>query len=214
MYGTINVNANATPTRFKGGINEKVKLTGGEIETTKNGNEVLAIGFVNPDGGTFKLRLWGVDKERVLRNADLYPRTHNRDIPSKKIVKGAQITPEQALEEAYNDYNRKIKHILTKYMSEEDAEISDSSSYKDYANQIISKLDKKYFDIEANIKLVYDKNNYLVLPRYGNFYELSGTDPSILSLTEYDKVVFTPSSEETVSAAVNGEQKTPNKLPF
>lgn len=215
MYGTTKVNADSGPPRFNGGINQNVTLSSYQMETTKNGNEVFVLEFKNSGGGTFKWRMWPVDPKRVMDYAKNYPKTHKRDNDAAGIKAGETVTPEQALERAYDDFNRRIKHFLTKYVSDETANIGDTESYEDYASKITSILNSADTSTKMNLKLVYDKNNYLVIPLYGNFFETADTSPSTLSINpQYDKTtVDGPSSEDTVSAAVE-EGETTNDLPF
>lgn len=148
-----------------------------------------------------------------------YPKTHKRDNEKMGVKSGSTITDEQALTMAYSEFNRQIKHIMTKYMSEDEAVIGNVDSYKDFTIQVCKKLDGKINDKKMRLKLVYQNNNFLDIPRFGNFIESMSVNPSGLSINmTYDKMTrSTPTSEEAVAGSFVGADApgaVTNDLPF
>ncbi len=221
MYGTSEVKADAGRPNYLAGITENVELSKVAYENSKqdgSGKDVLTFTFTATNGSQFRKIFWDIDPVRVAKLNQDYPSTHSRDNKEKGYVKGQTKTDAQAIEIAYDDFNRNIKHILTKYMSEEDAMIKNVNSYKEFAQQIVKKLAGKYEGKKMRLKTIYNKNGYLDTPRFGNYIESMSVESSNISWNDlYDnKTRNTPTSEETVAeAAFSGDGvEVTNDLPF
>lgn len=216
MYGTSEVKGDAGKPQFMAGITENSEIIKVAYENSKQdgtGKDVLAFTFKAPNGAEFRKIFWEVDPARVIDFNQKYPKNHSRNNDKLGIVAGQPITDEQAVNLAFSEFNRQIKHIMTKYMSEEDAVIANVNSYKDFAMQVCKKLAGKFNGKKMRIKLIYQKNGFLDIPRFGNFLEPMG-DTSSLTITQYDKIKRdAPSSDSEVEDALLADSVT-NDLPF
>lgn len=215
MYGTSEVRADDARPFFTVGISENVVIKSADFENSRldgTGSDVLAFTFMQPNGAIFRKIVWEVDPIRVAKFSKDYPRMHSRNNEKAGYVKGEVITDEQSVRIAYDDFNRFIKHILTKYMSEEEATITNVKSYKDFCMMVIKKLSGK-LDKKIRLKTVYNSNGYLDLPRYGNFIEPMDIEISTLAIGPKDNIErATPTDENKVESAVTA--KVTNDLPF
>jgi hypothetical protein len=216
MYGTSEVNADASKPAYVAGITDNVRLTKTSFENSKQdktGKDVLMFTFTAPNGSEFRKIFWDIDPERVAKLNQDYPSNHTRNNEKRGYVKGERKTDAQAIEIAYDEFNRQIKHILTKYLSEEEATIKNINSYKDFAMQIVKKLTGKTENKLMRLKTVYNKKGYLEIPRFGNYLESMETSPSELFLTEHDTITRNvPSKESDIEESfVNAPE---NDMPF
>lgn len=216
MYGTSEVNADASKPAYVAGITDNVRLTKTSFENSKQdktGKDVLMFTFTAPNGSEFRKIFWDIDPERVAKMNQAYPSNHSRNNEKRGYVKGEQKTDAQAIEMAYDEFNRQIKHILTKYLSEEEATIKNINSYKDFAMQIVKKLTGKTENKLMRLKTVYNKKGYLEIPRFGNYLESMETSPSELFLTEYDIITRNiPSKESDIEESFANAPE--NDMPF
>jgi hypothetical protein len=190
------------------GINENVMLTSygfEKLSETSTKPPVLTFTFSNNSGGTFKWRFWDLNIDAIRKNAESGKMVHKVDNAVKGYVKGNQITPDQAVQMASDDMARKAKHLLTKFMTEEESELKAVSTYKEFGDAICAKLAGRTESVSLRLKLVYDQNDYLSIPRYKNFLELMSVNPTKLTIDPKDVVTrsSSPSSNEEVSAATS-----------
>ena len=68
------------------------------------------------------------------------------------------------------DCSRRVKHIATKVMSEDEFVMDDIASFMDYAHKVISLFGRKYEGKKFRMVFHY-KGKYAVVPRYPNFIE-------------------------------------------
>ncbi len=114
--------------------------------------------------------------------------------------------------------SRTILHIATKMGSDEDYynaigdtgdTLEDFINWVAKANKYLTKASK---DKTFTLKIVYNNRGYLSFPKFPNFIELDGTNPSTLSTNEkydnYIKPQGTESPAETRTATVEDD------LPF
>jgi hypothetical protein len=218
MYGTSEVKGDAGKPMFMAGITENVELSKVAFENSKSdgtGKDVLSMTFTASNGAEFRKIFWEVDANRVIEMNQKYSKTHTRDNTKLGIKKGETVTDEQAVILAYDEFNRHIKHIMTKYMSEEDSIITNVSSYKDFAGQVIKKLSPRIAGKKMRLKLIYNKNNYLDTPRYGNYLDNMENPVSSLSINpRWDNVVRAEPTEEPVAEAFSDSPATTNDMPF
>ncbi len=205
---------------FSAGIIDNCTMTGCSYKNTKpdgSGKEVLMFEFQNSKGGTFRYIAWEVNEEQVKGQNEAFPKTHTRDNASKGYVKGHEITNEQAVDKAYDEFFTRIKHIMTKFMTDSEANIAACKSYEDFARKVVAKMDGKYKGVPLRLKVVY-RGKYLNFPRFGNCVELMGVSPTKLNMTSYDSVKA-PSADpevdpERTAMAEASEANPDNDLPF
>ena len=116
------------------------------------------------------------------------------------------------------DCSRRVKHIATKIMSEDEFAMDDVVNFMDYANKVISLFGRKYTGKKFRMVFHY-KGKYVNVPKYPNFIENMETEPSSLYLSEYVKqrLVRVVPDEETSTNGQHTEKVTSgngNDLPF
>lgn len=68
------------------------------------------------------------------------------------------------------DVSRRVKHIATKCMKEEEFVVDNVSSFEEYANKVIALFGKKYENRKFRMLFIY-KGKYVSLPKFPNFIE-------------------------------------------
>lgn len=219
MYGTSEVKGDVGRPGYLAGITENVELTKVAYENSKQdgtGKNVLTFTFTAPNNSQFRKIFWDIDPAQTAKLNQAKPRVHSRNNEKLGYEKGKVITDEQAIQIAYSDFNRNIKHILTKYMSEEDAIIKNVNSYEEFSKQVIKKLTGKYEGKKMRLKTVFNKNGYVDFPRFGNYIEPMSVETSSITWDDrYDvKTRNTPSSEEEIEESFSETAEATNDLPF
>lgn len=206
MYGFDNETSVSEGTAvLQPGINENVFLSSVKFESMSEGRDpVLQIEFKTKEGATLREVAWPVDPEKV-RHED--GKTHKRDIPALGFVKGAPVTRQDTIKREFDNFNVRLKHIATKFVSDEEA-IINAKSYEDFASQYVALLNKpEYQAIPLRLKVVLNTKDYSTLPKYPPFVELM-EDATKLRIGQYDKVV------PTTAAASPAPVDTPVSFDF
>jgi hypothetical protein len=123
------------------GIHEDVELKGVEYKTSPNaGNEFIVFHF---------------EKEgKTLSHTEWKPKDQD---------------PEK-LENKTNNQIKRVKHIVTKFISE-DVYTFQASDFKSFCLETIKLLGNSYVGKKVRIKVVYSFNNFTSLPNYVPFIE-------------------------------------------
>lgn len=199
MYGideTIQDSASNAP--MPTGINQNVTFKGATFEKlSEDKSPVLQYHFEDSEGRALKHTMWEVDVERVKDNAQQYPKNHSRDDIKLNFVKGAPITPDEAVIIAGRDFNAYNKHILNRFFTEEEIinATKGSSSYAQFAQNVVKLCNSKESFPPVRLIVVLSHNEkYHQLPKnhYNPFIELQSVTPSGLKLTKYHTI--TPST--------------------
>jgi hypothetical protein len=142
------------------GIHENVELTKIEYNVTDKGNEYMGLYFSDTNG-------------RELSHTEWKPTDQD---------------PERLASKETNQM-RRIKHIATKFVSEDEL-IFNVQTFKEFAERIISILNGKTAGKKVRIKVVYSYNNYTSLPNYLPFIESMDTPTaqSKLEISSIDKM--------------------------
>lgn len=177
MYGiTKETQAESAGLYFSGGINENVELEKISYEGSKKdgtGDKVLAFHFKGPRGEQFRHVEWKIDE--------------TREDASKK----------------FENLNKRIKHILTKFMTEEEVIIAGVSNFEEYCTKVISLAGNKFAGVKVRIKLVYNGNN-LGFTKYLGFIERMDTTPSKIQVGK-DEVIVRPAATPTPAASLDAD---------
>lgn len=142
MYGIskdVQVNESSY---FGGGIHSGVSIEKISYESSSkdgNGKFVLAFHFKGKNGETFRHVEWPVD---------------DTDASAQSKI---------------DNMAKRIKHILTKFMSEEDVVVGNVGSFEEYAKAIIALAGSKFNGKTFAIKLVYNDKNKLGFTKYTGF---------------------------------------------
>lgn len=198
------VQADAGKPMFQPGITDNVVLSEAVFRNSKDdgsGTDVLTLIFRDERGGEFRYLVWDVNEAHTREMNQKYPRTHSRSNSVKGYVAGQPVTDDQAIDMAYADFFRKVKHIMTKFMSEEEAIIPPQNSYADFSKAVVAKLTPKCNDVKVRLKVVFNNNDYLTIPRYGNFIESMDVEATNLHIGPKDRITRTEPDAEEVSAS-------------
>lgn len=179
------------------GIHDNMELTEIKVDVSPKGNNFLAFTFSDPEGKTVSKTEWE-------------PTGPEDDVLLKKVQNQA----------------KRIKHIMTKYMSEDATKIEiDTDNWTKYASTVKAKLDPLIKGIKVRVKAVYDNQGYVALPNYVPFIERMDVEKTSLDITSFDKMTRDAPDRETQvsnpfdtsSTDVNKEQSTgqgAEELPF
>jgi hypothetical protein len=190
------VNSEARTTNFLDvGIHENVELTNVRYDVSPNaGNEFIAFTF-EMDGKT-------------LIHTEYQPKDED---------------PEKLENKKANQIKR-IKHIVTKYISE-DLFVINAQNFKEFCESTIRLLGTSYVGVKVRLKVVYSFNNYTSLPNYVPFIEKMDVpkEKSGLEILSIDKMTKTqPDTErntqtnpyESTDKSASDTNKGDNDLPF
>jgi len=137
-----NIDSESSATNFLDvGIHEDVELKGVEYKISpKEGNEFMVFHF-EKDGKTLSHTEW----------------------------KPKDVDPEK-LENKTNNQIKRVKHIVTKFISE-DSYVFVATDFKSFCTNTIKLLGNAYVGKKVRIKVVYSFNNFTSLPNYVPFIE-------------------------------------------
>ena len=163
------VDSEARTTNFMDvGIHEDVELTGIEYKTSpERGNEFMVLHF---------------EKEgKRLSHTEWKP----GDVDAEKLAN------KQA------NQIKRIKHIITKFISE-DVFVIEADSFKEFCESTIRLLGNSYVGVKVRLKVVYSFNNYTSLPNYVPFIEKMEIpkEESKLEILSIDKMTKTQPDTE------------------
>lgn len=194
------------------GVLEDAELIGVSFETLTEGRDpVLTVTFGDGAGGEMREVIWEVDEQQVRQMATENPRTHSRDVKSKGFVKGAEITADEAVQIEMDTFKQKVKHIATKYVSEE--ELTEATrgvtSYAEFSRAYAALFTEEAIAAgnPVRLKVVPNKQGYATLPRYTPFIESMSVpkEKSKLQMTEYEKNLIAQTDESASADDPLGE---------
>lgn len=170
------------------GIHEDVLLKDVEYKVSTQGNQYLVFHF-EKDG-------------KALSHTEWEP---SDDDPQK-------------LENKTNNQIKRIKHIVTKFIPE-DQYIIDVEDFKAFCESTLNLLGQNYLEKLVRLKVVYNFNNYTSLPNYTPFIEKMEVtkDKSRLEIISIDKMTRDrPDVEQTQTNPfeVKTENSKAGDLPF
>jgi hypothetical protein len=187
------INSEARQTNFIDvGIHEDVELKSIEYKMSPNGNPFLVLTF-EKDG-------------KILTHTEYEPKDKDGNILENKQLN--QI--------------KRLKHIFTKFVSEEEFTI-ETETFEDFCKGIIKILKGKFEGKKVRIKVVYSNKNYTSLPKYVPFIERMDVPKSGLEILSIDKMTKdTPDKVNVTSnpytdlldVDVDKPEDNENDLPF
>lgn len=198
---------------FPAGIIENVVVSEVKFASMSEGRDpLLQIEFKEPGGGTLRWVVWDIDPQRIRDNHK--PGEHKRDNKELGFVKGTPITADDRVRQEFANWNSKLKHLATKFVSPEEAEIS-ASSYADFCRQYVNLMNKADLTTPLRMKVVLNGQNYASVPLYAPFVELMTVEKTALTIGRYDKIVATSSSDSVSdTGALIEAGKVEDDLPF
>lgn len=184
--------------KFKAGVNENVVLKSVTLErVTTQSYDGFALDFIyEKEGDEHRDRMFPIDESKV------QPRS-----VYKNGIRETQ-TIEQAINQAYSNFNSKVKHVICNFVEEEKFEqtVKKSTSFEDFARKVISLLPQNYSNIRGELLLSYDNNGFLQVPSAmwvtGAFFSINGKH----NLVPSKRVRLTPPvGENTASVTQDTE---------
>ena len=153
------------------GIHENAELTNVEYKVSKEGNEFMVFSFTKDD--------------KVLSHTEWKPRDED---------------PEK-LENKRKNQIKRVKHIVTKYITE-DKYVFNATDFKSFCENTISLLGDSYKGKKVRLKVIYAYNNYTSLPNYVPFIESMDIDAmkTRLLMQSIDKLTKDRPDAEAVSS--------------
>jgi hypothetical protein len=162
------------------------KVTFGPASEKAGSASVLCFNFKQDGGAIFRHIEWPIDKDKETANGKKY---------YENLVKLGK-TPEEPLplfvnayvKRVYTDQAARVKHIMSKFMSETECIIPPVATFEQFGNAVINILSNKFENKKLRLKLIYNSKDYAVFPKYPNFVEVQGDATSTLRLTPRDRV--------------------------
>jgi hypothetical protein len=156
--------------RFDGGIHSGVIIEKISYENAKKdgtGKDVLAFHFKGAKGETF-------------RHVEFPVEESDAKMESKVVNMG-----------------KRIKHILSKFVAEENIAIAKVSTFEQYVNEVKRIAGENYVGKTFEIKLVYDDKNNLGFPKYVGFI---AKDAGTLKISSTEKITkASPTSSDEIA---------------
>lgn len=183
------------------GIHDNISLAAVEFAPMKEGGDaVLLFHFEDEHGNTLRHPHWAVDEARVINSNQTNPREHKRDNKVHGYVKGATVTNEEAVDIAYENFNKWAKHVATKFMTEEEYDFGAAASYADWASKYVALFTPERLKagnpLRAKVILDYQEK-YSTMPKYPPFLESMADVPreqSKLRIEGWEKVIASNSA--------------------
>jgi hypothetical protein len=134
---------------------------------------LIAIEFkMSPNGNPFLVLTFEKDGKKL---------THTEYEPKDKDGK--------ILEDKKLNQIKRLKHIATKYIKEDDFDF-ESNSFEEFCQTMIKKLTGKFEGKKMRVKVIYSNKNYTSLPKYVPFIESMDIpkEKSTLEISSIDKM--------------------------
>lgn len=120
-------------------------------------------------------------------------------------------------EDAQELTDKRVKHLCTKLMKEEDYKsmVAGSTSFGDFINRVNNAIARMS---NPNISLrgifIYNKKGYVTMPRYPNYLEVQTEEATKLRISDYDKAYLVRPEQPKPDAEVNNASTGANDDPF
>ena len=178
---------------------ELTKVTYGPSSEKKDGSaKGLAFHFKQEGGATFRHLEFPIDNDREKKNAEDYYEKLVKDGKAPDQIKPLFV--QTYIKRVYNDQAARIKHIMSKFIPEDQCLISGVSTFEAFCNAVVAALGTSYRGKTLRLKLVYNYKDYATFPKYANFIELQTDAPTTLKLNpKKDRL-----EKQTPDAASNG----------
>ena len=105
------------------------------------------------------------------------------------------------------DVSRRVKHIATKCMPENEFVITDVSTFEEFGNKVIALFGQKFVGMKFRMLFIY-KGKYVSLPKFPNFIESMATPAEKTSIYISDwnqKKLVKPPQAATVLSGVGDD---------
>lgn len=129
---------------------------------------------------TFRHFEFPIDNDREKLNGERYYDNLVKENKTPDMVKPLFV--QEYIKRVYKDQAARIKHIMSKFISEEECLISGVNTFEAFSNAVVSALGTSYAGKIVRLKLVYNHKDYATFPRWANFIELQTDAPSTLKI--------------------------------
>lgn len=153
------------------GIHNDVQLTGVEYKVSPEANEFMVFHF-EKDGKNLSHTEWKPKDE----------------------------DPEK-LENKRKNQIKRVKHIVTKFITEDEF-VFNASDFKSFCENTIRLLGNRFQGKRIRLKVIYSYNNFTSLPNYVPFIESMDVQPTKLEILSIDKMTKDPviADKEVISS--------------
>ena len=190
------------------GINENIVLKSVSYglasrreDADPNGAKALIFEFETADGENSLRHLeWEVNEQREIQNAEkLYDAIITGSNPPKE-TKAEFVNTK--VDRAYSSQAARIKHIMNRFMTEEEAVVPMVNSFEQFGKMVAKMLSSKIDDRKLRMICVYNYGGYVSLPTFVPFVEnmVDGVSTSLKINPKYHKLEL-PSRDNPSTAA-------------
>jgi hypothetical protein len=183
------------------GIQENCELMnaayGPSSEKKDGAAKGLIFNFKQEGGATFRFLEFPIDNDREKKNAETYYDKLVKENKTPDMPKPLFIN--QYVKRVYDAQASRIKHIMSKFIPEDQTLVS-GTTFEMFSNNVITALGNSYKGKKLRLKLVYNYKDYATFPKYANFIELQTDAPTTLKLNpKKDRI-----EKQTPDAASSG----------
>jgi hypothetical protein len=136
--------------------------------------------------------LEGVTLESVVLSEDQTKLEFTFRQPNGALVRHTEFeakeSPYATIDKQEELTNRRVKHIATKFLSEDAFVIPNVDSFATYAAAVIKLLAGKFEGIKVRVLFVYNGKGYVSLPKFPNFIESSDVTKELTKLVIDDYI--------------------------
>lgn len=177
-YGiSENTKSEGVSAGFEAGINENLVLVSASygLASTKedadpNGFKALIFEFEGEDEKKFRHLEFEINEKQSKKGAEtLYDKLLGEGKPPKE-TKAEYV--EKQIDRAYEMLEKRIKHIMTKFMDETETIIPPVKTYEQYATLVSKLINSKNDGRKLRGLFVYDKSGYVKFPSFPAFLEV------------------------------------------
>lgn len=189
----------------------KYDLASTKEGASPDGAKGLIFTFTSEDGAlTHRHIEWELVEKRELENAEkLY---------NELVKKGETPTTQKVdfinnlVDKSYASQQKRIKHILTKFMPEEKAVIPPSNSFEQFSKNVERLLTPNISKTPMRAIFVYDSNGYVKFPTFVPFLEVIVADtPATLKINEKYHRVTPPAPKAGAPGSSGYRPSTPSQ---
>lgn len=173
---------------FAAGLNEGIilksvsyGLASPKADADPSGPKALIFEFESANGEIkYRHTEWEIVEDREIANAEkLYDTLVQRgETPSE--TKGEFVN--KAVDKNYASQQKRIKHILTKFMDEDKVIIPTANSFAKFAKNVADLVTPHIDDRPLRAILVYDNKGYIKFPSFVPFLEVQTDQPTNLKI--------------------------------
>lgn len=204
MYGVNKNTSSGERVENVPGVNENmnlVKVVAEPLNPKVPDSQIVINAYFNNGKGGFdvKYTYFEIDAQKIKDQATDKPVIAKFSNKTLGIQKDKVITPKQALDLAVQQFNGNIKALFNKFVPDNEIEIAEATSWKEFAKNVENFYNSKKDKITAQVRLflVYEKTGKFLKPRPFDWIESMTVNPTKLKVGPKDNITpATPDKEE------------------